>query len=166
MSSVANVVVLVGSLRKESLNRKLANALIALNAAPLKFEIAEIGNLPLYNQDLDGDNPPPTWVALRRLVKGADAVLFVTPEYNRSVPGCLKNALDVASRPYGSNNFDGKPGAVISVARRGRRFRSESPPAPISGLFKCANHAATGSLHRGSSNAFRCGGQICQRQHA
>ena len=116
MSSVANVVVLVGSLRKESLNRKLTNALIALNAAPLKFEIAEIGNLPLYNQDLDGDNPPPAWVALRRQVKGADAVLFVTPEYNRSVPGCLKNALDVASRPYGSNNFDGKPGAVISVS--------------------------------------------------
>jgi chromate reductase len=116
MSSVANVIVLVGSLRKESLSRKLVNSVIALNAAPLKYEIAEIGNLPLYNQDLEGENLPATWAAFRRQVKSADAVLFVTPEYNRSVPGCLKNALDVASRPYGSNTWDGKPGAVISVS--------------------------------------------------
>ena len=115
-SSVANVIVLVGSLRKESLSRKLVNSVIALNAAPLKYEIAEIGNLPLYNQDLEGENLPATWAAFRRQVKSADAVLFVTPEYNRSVPGCLKNALDVASRPYGSNTWDGKPGAVISVS--------------------------------------------------
>jgi chromate reductase, NAD(P)H dehydrogenase (quinone) len=116
MTPAANVVVFVGSLRKESLNRKMANALIALDAAPLKFEIAEIGNLPLYNQDLDGENPPATWLSLRQQLKAADAVLFVTPEYNRSVPGVLKNAMDIASRPYGKSALDGKPGAVISVS--------------------------------------------------
>jgi chromate reductase, NAD(P)H dehydrogenase (quinone) len=117
MPPAAKVVVLVGSLRKESLNRKTAHALIALNAAPLKFEIADIGQLPLYNQDLDGENPPAAWVSFRQQVESADAVLFVTPEYNRSVPGVLKNALDVASRPFGKNAWDGKPGAVISVSR-------------------------------------------------
>jgi chromate reductase len=116
MASAANVVVLVGSLRKESLNRKIANALIALNAAPLKFEFAELGHLPLYNQDLDGENPPSPWVTFRQQIKSADAILFVTPEYNRSVPGALKNALDVASRPYGKSTWDGKPVAVISVS--------------------------------------------------
>src|ERR1017187_3701294 len=116
MAHAANVVVLVGSLRRDSLNRKMANALIALNAAPLKFEFAEIGHLPMYNQDLDGETPPPAWVSFRQQIKSADAVLFVTPEYNRSVPGVLKNALDVASRPYGKSAWDGKPGAVISVS--------------------------------------------------
>jgi chromate reductase len=116
MVSVANVVVLVGSLRKESLNRKMANAVIALNIAPLKFEIVEIGHLPLYNQDLEGENPPAAWVTFRRQIKGSDAVLFFTPEYNRSVPGALKNAIDVGSRPYGKNSWDGKPGAIVSVS--------------------------------------------------
>jgi len=115
MAATANVVVLVGSLRKESLNRKIANVVIALNAAPLKFGFAEFGHLPLYNQDLD-DNPPAEWIAFRQQIKSADAALFVTPEYNRSVPGALKNALDVASRPYGKSSWDGKPGAVISVS--------------------------------------------------
>src|SRR5260370_40046132 len=118
MASV-DVVVLVGSLRKESLNRKVANALIALNAAPLKFGFAEFGHLPLYNQDLDGDNPPAPWVSFRQQIKRADAALFVFPEYNRSVPGALKNALDIASRPYGKSSWDGKPGARISVATGG-----------------------------------------------
>jgi chromate reductase, NAD(P)H dehydrogenase (quinone) len=90
--------------------------MIALKAAPLEYEFAEIGNQPLYNQDLDTDNPPAEWAALRRQVKAADAVLFFTPEYNRSMPGVLKNAIDVASRPYGKNSFDGKPGAVIGVS--------------------------------------------------
>src|SRR5215469_14409514 len=111
----ATVVVFVGSLRKESFNRKIVNAMIALNSAPLKWKFAEIGNLPLYNQDLD-ENPPKEWLALRDEVRKADAVLFVTPEYNRSVPGVLKNAIDIASRPYGKNTFDGKPAAVISVS--------------------------------------------------
>jgi len=114
--AAANVLVIVGSLRKESFNRKMAKALIKLDAAPLNFEIAEIGNLPLYNQDLEGDHVPAEWSAFRTKVKASDAVLFVTPEYNRSIPGVLKNAIDVASRPYGSNAFDGKPGAVISVS--------------------------------------------------
>src|SRR5438105_376436 len=116
MTSAANVAVLVGSLRKDSLNRKMANALIALNATPLKFEIVEFGNLPLYNQDLDTENAPAAWVSFRRQIRGADAFLFVTPEYNRSVPGGLKNALDVGSRPYGNSAWEGKPGAVISVS--------------------------------------------------
>ncbi|HLV85378.1 MAG TPA: NAD(P)H-dependent oxidoreductase [Candidatus Sulfotelmatobacter sp.] len=114
--SPAKVVMFVGSLRKESFNRKMAAALSALNVAPLQFEFAEIGRLPLYNQDLEGEEAPAEWVALRQQVKKADAVLFITPEYNRSVPGVLKNAIDVASRPYGQNTLEGKPGAVIGVS--------------------------------------------------
>jgi chromate reductase len=116
MSSEAKVVVLVGSLRKDSLNRKMANALIALKIPSMKFEFAEFGHLPLYNQDLDGENPPAPWVSFRQQIRSADAFLFFTPEYNRSVPGALKNALDVGSRPYGKSAWDGKPGAVISVS--------------------------------------------------
>jgi chromate reductase, NAD(P)H dehydrogenase (quinone) len=119
MSPVTNVIVLVGSLRKDSLNRKLANALIGLNAAPLTFQIAEIGDLPLYNQDLDDGTPPAEWVRFREQVRAADAVLFVTPEYNRSVPGVLKNAIDVGSRPYGKSAWEGKPAAVISSSPGG-----------------------------------------------
>lgn len=113
--SVHNVAVFVGSLRQDSLNRKVANALAALAPASLKLEAVEIGQLPLYNQD-DDANPPAAWTAFRQRVKAADAVLFVTPEYNRSVPAALKNALDVASRPYGQSAWNGKPGAVISVS--------------------------------------------------
>jgi chromate reductase, NAD(P)H dehydrogenase (quinone) len=110
-----NVAVLVGSLRKGSFNRKIALALAELAPAELKLEIVEIGQLPLYNQDSD-ENPPPAFVEFRHRIKRADAVLFATPEYNRSVPGVLKNAIDIASRPYGQNVFDGKPGAVVSVS--------------------------------------------------
>jgi chromate reductase len=109
------VAVLVGSLRKESFNRKTAEALARLAPETLKLEILEIGHLPLYNQDLDED-PPSEWEDFRQRAKAAEAVLFVTPEYNRSVPGVLKNAIDVGSRPYGSSAWDGKPGAVISVS--------------------------------------------------
>jgi chromate reductase len=114
MSATRNVALLVGSLRKESFSRKLANALIGLAPAALKLEIAEIGQLPLYNQD-DDANPPAASAAFKAKIMAADAVLFVTPEYNRSVPGVLKNAIDIASRPYGKSAWDGKPGAVISV---------------------------------------------------
>jgi chromate reductase len=110
-----DVVVFVGSLRKESLNRKMALALAELAAPALKLEIVEIGHLSLYNQDEDA-SPPQAWVALRDRVRKADAVLFVTPEYNRSIPGALKNAIDIVSRPYGQNSFEGKPGAVVSVS--------------------------------------------------
>jgi chromate reductase, NAD(P)H dehydrogenase (quinone) len=115
MTATRHVAVIVGSLRKDSMNRKVALALAALAPSNLKLGIVEIGALSLYNQDLD-DNPPAPWVSFRQQIKAADAVLFVTPEYNRSVPGVLKNALDIASRPYGHSVWDGKPGAVISVS--------------------------------------------------
>jgi chromate reductase len=114
MDKPMSVCVLVGSLRKASLNGMLANALISLAPSSMKLDIVEIGQLPLYNQDLEIDLPPAPWTAFRQRVKAADAVLFVTPEYNRSVPAALKNALDVGSRPYGSSVWDRKPGAVVS----------------------------------------------------
>lgn len=115
MSAVRDIAVFVGSLRKESLNRKLAKALAELAPTSLILEIVEIGQLPLYNQDFDED-PSSVYVEFRARVRAADGVLFVTPEYNRSVPGALKNALDVASRPYGQSAWNGKPGAVISAS--------------------------------------------------
>ena len=115
MASTKNVAVLVGSLRKASLNRKLAQALIAMAPPSLALKIVEIGDLPLYNQDSE-DPPPATWADFRKAIAGSDAVLFITPEYNRSVPSALKNAIDVGSRPYGKSAWAGKPGAVISVS--------------------------------------------------
>lgn len=116
MSTTRTVAVIVGSLRKESFNRKIAHALAAVAPSTLKFEIVEIGDLPFYNQDLEGGEitPPAAWTAFRKQVKAADAVLFVTPEYNRSVPAALKNAIDVGSRPYGQSAWSGKPCGVIS----------------------------------------------------
>ena len=111
-----NVALIVGSLRKESYTRKIARAIVELAPASLRFEPVEIGNLPLYDQDLEGDSPPPPWVEFRKRVRGLDAVLFATPEYNRSIPGALKNALDVGSRPYGKSVWSGKPCAIISVS--------------------------------------------------
>lgn len=110
-----NVAVLVGSLRRESFNRKMANALLGMAPPSLALEIVEIRNLPLYNQD-DDANPPAASAAFKDRIQHADAVVFVTPEYNRSVPGVLKNAIDVASRPYGKSAWNGKPAAVISVS--------------------------------------------------
>jgi chromate reductase len=115
MAESYDVAVLVGSLRKESYNRKLALALARLAPPSLKLEILEIGHLPFYNQD-DDAHPSAVWTEFRSRVKAADAVLFVTPEYNRSVPGVLKNAIDGASRPYGHSAWNGKPGAVISAS--------------------------------------------------
>ena len=115
MSTPRRVAVIVGSLRKESLNRKMALALAALAPPSLQFEIVEIGQLPLYNQD-DDEHPNAAVVAFRQRVAAADALLFVTPEYNRSVPGVLKNAIDIGSRPYGKSVWNGKPGAVVSVS--------------------------------------------------
>lgn len=116
MSKVYSVAVLVGSLRKDSLNRKVAHALAQFAPPHLKLNIVEIGELALYNEDIDVTPPPASYTAFRDQVRQADAVLFVTPEYNRSVPGALKNAIDVGSRPYGQSVFSGKPGAVISVS--------------------------------------------------
>jgi chromate reductase len=115
MANPRNVAVLVGSLRKDSINRKVATALRELAPASLKLEIIEIGHLPLYNQDQDA-KPPAAWTAFRQRIKEADAILFVTPEYNRSVPAPLKNAIDVGSRPYGQSAWNGKPGAVVSAS--------------------------------------------------
>ena len=115
MKNILNVAIIVGSLRKASFNRKVAHALIELAPAELKLEIVEIGQLPLYNQDTD-EAPPAVFTEFRNRIKAADALLFVTPEYNRSVPGVLKNALDVGSRPYGHNAWNGKPGAVVSAS--------------------------------------------------
>jgi chromate reductase len=109
-----DVVVLVGSLRKASFNRKMARALREIAAGTLALDEVAIGDLPLYNEDLEADVPP-AWARLRDRVRPADAVLFVTPEYNRSVPGLLKNAIDVGSRPYGKSVFSRKPAAVVSV---------------------------------------------------
>src|SRR5579872_2605573 len=110
-----DIAVIVGSLRKESFSRKIANALRELAPAALKLEIVEIGQLALYNQDLDAD-PPPAWKEFRARIKKADGVIFVTPEYNRSVPAPLKNAIDVGSRPYGQSAWDKKPALVVSVS--------------------------------------------------
>src|ERR1700739_1415371 len=114
MDRPRNFCILVGSLRKASLNGMLANALISLAPSSLKLEIVEIGQLPFFNQDLETADAPAQWTTFRQSVKAADAVLFVTPEYNRSVPPALKNALDVGSRPYGSSVLDRKPGAIVS----------------------------------------------------
>ena len=117
MTSTRDVAVVVGSLRKASFNRRVAHALMALAPQALRLRVAEIGQLPLYNQDLDQPGEQPAaWIAFREEIKSADAVLFVTPEYNRSVPGVLKNAIDVGSRPYGENAWNAKPAAVMSVS--------------------------------------------------
>ena len=117
MPTTRSVAVLVGSLRKDSLNRKMAHALAGLAAPALKMAIVEIGDLPLYDQDLEDATPKPArWLAFRDAIRSVDAVLFVTPEYNRSVPGPLKNAIDVGSRPYGQSVWSSKPAAIVSVS--------------------------------------------------
>ncbi len=116
MDRIYKVAVMVGSLRKGSYCRMLARAAAGLAPQSLVLDIVEIRDLPLYNEDLDGASPPAAWTAFREAVSKADALLFVTPEYNRSVPGPLKNAIDVGSRPYGRSVFGGKPGAIISLS--------------------------------------------------
>jgi len=113
MSQPRSVAVIVGSLRKESFSRKLAKAVAAVAPQTLTFDFVDIGQLPFFNQDLEA-TPPAEWTAFRERVAAADAVLFVTPEYNRGVPGVLKNAIDVGSRPYGHSVWNAKPAAVIS----------------------------------------------------
>ena len=109
------VAVLVGSLAKASINRKMANALIAVAPASLEPSFVGIGDVPLYTPDLESD-PPAAVRAFREKIARSDALLFVTPEYNRSVPGALKNAIDVGSRPFGKSVWSGKPAGVVSVA--------------------------------------------------
>jgi len=116
--SAYKIAVIVGSLRKDSINRKFAHELMAMAPATLSMQIVEIGELPLYNQDLEenGATAPQAWQTFRQQMSGMDGVLFVTPEYNRSIPSALKNAIDVGSRPYGSSIWSGKPAAIVSVS--------------------------------------------------
>ena len=108
---------IMGSLRKESFSKVVADKLAELFPSDFEIVFPEIGNLEMYNQDLDDNNETPaSWSAFREEVKALDGVVFVTPEYNRSVPPVLKNALDIASRPYGANAWNNKPGAIVSVS--------------------------------------------------
>lgn len=109
------IAVIVGSLRKESFNLKTAKAMMAMAPESFDMELLDISGLPMFNEDLEA-NPPKEWVTLKEKISAVDGVLFFTPEYNRSVPAVLKNAIDVASRPYGQNSWDGKPGAIVSVS--------------------------------------------------
>ncbi len=121
------IAIVVGSLRDGSINRKVAKSLCALHDR-LDCSMVEIGDLPLYNPDRDGDDRPAAWTRFRDSIKAADGVLFVTPEYNRSMPGALKNAIDVGSRPYGGSAWAKKPAAIITVS-----------PGALGGAL--ANHA-------------------------
>ena len=134
MAAERSLAVLVGSLRKASITRRVADALAGLAPPNLRLAQVAIGMLPHYDQDADDEErPPEPWLAFRQTIRGADAVLFVTPEYNRSVPGVLKNAIDVGSRPYGESAWNGKPAAVVSVT-----------PGAMGGFG--ANHAIRQSL--------------------
>jgi chromate reductase, NAD(P)H dehydrogenase (quinone) len=117
-----NVVVIVGSLRKESFTLKIANALSKLAPDTLKLNVVTLHDVSFFNQDLEAA-PPADWVAFRDKVQKSNGVLFVTPEYNRSIPGVLKNAIDVGSRPYGKSSFLGKPVGIIS-----------NSPGPLGGV--------------------------------
>lgn len=110
-----DIAVLVGSLRQESFSRKLAKSLATLAPQTLRLRMVEIGDLPLYNEDLERA-PPTEFTRFRSEIAAATAVLFVTPEYNRGIPGALKNAVDVGSRPWGKSVWNGKPAAVISIS--------------------------------------------------
>jgi chromate reductase len=109
------IAIIVGSLRKDSLNRRVARSICAFAGELLDCSIVEIGDLPLYNQDLDTD-PPEQWTRFRQAIAASDGVLFCSPEYNRGIPGVLKNAIDVGSRPYGQSVFDKKPGAIVTAS--------------------------------------------------
>jgi chromate reductase len=114
MSQIA-IAVLVGSLRRDSFNKKLATALERLAPTELRFNHLEIGDLPLYNQDDDAHQAPPV-LRLKSEIRAVDGLMFVTPEYNRSIPGVLKNAIDHASRPYGQSAFEGKAAGIVGVS--------------------------------------------------
>jgi chromate reductase, NAD(P)H dehydrogenase (quinone) len=127
------IAVLVGSMRRESFTRKLAKNLMLLAPPTLELEIVEIGQLPMYNQDDETDAPPPAWTEFRDRIRDVDGILFCTPEYNRSMPAVLKNAIDVGSRPYGKAVWTGKPCAVVS-----------NSPGALGGFG--ANHAVRQTL--------------------
>ena len=122
MAAPYNVVVIVGSIRKESFTLKIAKALAKLAPDTLKLDVTTLHGISFFNQDLEA-TPPADWLAFREKLQRSDAVLFVTPEYNRSIPGVLKNAIDVGSRPYGKSSFLGKPTGIVS-----------NSPGPLGGV--------------------------------
>ncbi len=122
MATPHHILVIAGSLRKESFSLKVANALAKLAPATLKLDVVTPHGISFFNQDLEA-NPPADWVAFREKIQKSDGVIFVTPEYNRAIPGVLKNAIDVASRPYGKSSFLGKPTGIIS-----------NSPGPLGGV--------------------------------
>jgi chromate reductase len=122
MATPHNIVVIVGSLRKESFTLKVANALAKLAPDTLKLDVVTLNGLSFFNQDLEAA-PPADWLAFREKLQKSNGVLFVTPEYNRSIPGVLKNAIDVGSRPYGKSSFIGKPVGIVS-----------NSPGPLGGV--------------------------------
>jgi chromate reductase, NAD(P)H dehydrogenase (quinone) len=128
-----NIALHVGSLRRAAWSRRIADELIALAPPALKLQPVPIGELPLYNADLETDTPPPAWTAYRQRIAASDGLLFVTPEYNRGMTGTLKNAIDVASRPYGKNVYNGKPAAIVTLST-----------GPLGGV--AANHDVRRSL--------------------
>lgn len=113
MATPYNALVIVGSLRKQSFSLKIANALAKLAPDTLKLEVVTLHELGFFSQDLEA-SPPNEWLAFRNKIKASDGVVFVTPEYNRSIPGVLKNAIDIASRPYAQSSFSGRPVGIIS----------------------------------------------------
>lgn len=117
-----HIVTIVGSLRKESFSLKIANAFARLAPASLKLEVFTLHGISFFNQDLEA-TPPADWLAFREKLQTSNGVLFVTPEYNRSISGVLKNAIDVASRPYGKSSFNGKPVGIVS-----------NSPGPLGGV--------------------------------
>jgi len=122
MATPHNIVVIVGSIRKESFSLKIAKALAKLAPASLKLDVTTLNDISFFNQDLEA-TPPADWVAFRDKLQKSDGVLFVTPEYNRAIPGVLKNAIDVGSRPYGKSSFLGKPIGIVS-----------NSPGPLGGV--------------------------------
>jgi chromate reductase len=117
-----NIVTIAGSLRKDSFSLKIAHALAKLAPASLKLEVITPAGISFFNQDLEGA-PPADWLSFREKIQKSDGVIFVTPEYNRAIPGVLKNAIDVASRPYGKSSFNGKPVGIIA-----------NSPGPLGGV--------------------------------
>src|SRR6201987_5541258 len=122
MASPFNIVVIVGSIRKESCTLKIANALARLAPASLKLDLVTLHGISFFNQDLEA-NPPADWLAFREKIQKSNGVIFITPEYNSAIPGVLKNAIDVASRPYGKSSLNGKPVGIIS-----------NSPGPLGGV--------------------------------
>jgi chromate reductase, NAD(P)H dehydrogenase (quinone) len=122
MATPYNVVAIVGSLRKESFSLKIANALAKLAPDTLKLDVTTLHGISFFNQDMEAA-PPADWIAFREKLQQSNGVLFVTPEYNRSIPGVLKNAIDVGSRPYGKSSFLGKPISIVS-----------NSPGPLGGV--------------------------------